>query len=59
MIRAYDGALKAYIESVPMPETKMEERKTSGGIWSGYRNLSARKALCRWRAMILAAQQHT
>lgn len=57
MADAYQSALKAYIESVPEAERKWRQRKTSGGIWSGYRLAPREKMLCRWRAMVAAAQQ--
>ena len=52
MIRAYNVALKAYVESVPAAERKWKRRKTSGGVWSGYKISPKEKAVCRTRAML-------
>lgn len=55
IIAAYGSALKAYIEATPPADRNWRLRKTSGGVWSGYRIAPAEKAICRYAAMIAAA----
>ena len=56
MLAAYDGALKAHIESVPEAERTWKTRRIAGGKERGHKIKPSEKAQCRWQAMIDAAR---
>jgi hypothetical protein len=55
MIGAYNGALKALIESHPEGERPWRKRRAFRGNGEGYSIPPHEKARCRWTAMIAAA----